>query len=111
MFILSDSSPTEIGTRMSWGGRSRELMWRPRRLPSHVARAAPSMATRSASSSGYAPPLAGGLGRMPSSRALSILAVIGNELHQRTIGSAGIHAGAGPFRAEALDRPVLNRGP
>src|SRR5260370_30976995 len=69
------------------------------------------MATRWASWSGFAPPLAGGLGRMRSSGALSILAVIGNELQQRTVGIAEIDAGAGPFGAEALDRPGVNRDP
>src|SRR5260370_38875197 len=69
------------------------------------------MATRWASWSGFAPPLAGGLGRMRSSGALSILAVIGNELQQRTVGIAEIDADAGPFGAEALDRPGVNRDP
>src|SRR6516162_574579 len=109
MVILSISSPTEIGTRMSWGGKSRELMWRPLPLPSH--RAAPSMATRSASSSCNAPLLAGGLGRTRSSGALSVLAVIGNEFQQRTVGVAEIDADAGPLGAETLDRPGVNRDP
>src|SRR6266478_8419917 len=111
MVILSVRSPTEIGTRMSWGGKSRELMRRPRPWPSHGARASPSMATRSASSSCDAPPSAGGLGRMRSSGALSILAVIGNEFQQRTVGIAEIDAGAGAFGAEALDRPGVDRDP
>src|ERR1700730_3460992 len=109
MVILSISSPTEIGTRMSWDGMSRELMRCPRPLPSHAARTAPSMATRSSSCN--APPLAGGLGRMRSSGTLSILAVIGNEFQQRTVGIAEIDAGAGPFGAEALDRPGVDRDP
>src|SRR6516165_10792636 len=111
MVILSISSPTEIGTRMSWGGKSRELMWRPLPLPSHARRAAPSMATRSASSSCNAPQLAGGLGRTRSSGALSVLAVIGNEFQQRTVGVAEIDADAGPLGAETLDRPGVNRDP
>src|SRR5262249_5075126 len=111
MVILSISSPTEIGTRMSWGGKSRELMWRPPPLPSHAGCAAPSISTRSASSSCYARLLAGGLGRTRSSGALSVLAVIGNEFQQRTVGVAEIDAGAGPFGAEALDRPGVDRDP
>src|SRR5258707_12659867 len=48
---------------------------------------------------------------MRSSGALSILAVIGNEFQQRTVGIAEIDAGAGPFGAEALDRSGVNRDP
>src|SRR5262249_57963571 len=92
MVILSIISPTEIGTRMSCGGKSRELMWCPRPLPAQAARAAPSLATGPPTSSCNPPPLAGGLGRTRSSAAASLLAMIGDKFQQRTVGITEIDA-------------------
>src|SRR6516162_7593506 len=114
MVILSISSPTEIGTRMSWGGMSRGLMPRPRPLPSHRSRAAPSMPARRRAPSSLrgATVSSGGTwdgGR--SSGAVSVVAMIGNEFQQRAVGVAEIDAGAGALGAEALDRPGVDRDP
>src|SRR5215471_4750541 len=114
MVILSINSPTEIGTRMSWGGMSwggmsRGLMPCPRPLPSHGSRAAPSMPARwRAPSSLCGAPVSGTSDRGRSSGAVSVIAMIGNEFQQRAVGVAEIDAGAGALRAEALDRPGVD---
>src|SRR5262249_48064645 len=112
MVILSISSPTEIGTRMSCGGMSRGLMPCPRPLPSPRSRAAPSMPTRwraPSSLCGAAVSSGGTLDRARSSGAVSVVTLIGNEFQQRTVGVAEIDAGAGALGAEALDRPGVDR--
>src|SRR5215468_11166421 len=112
--ILSISSPTEIGTRMSCGGMSRELIPRPRHLPSHAARAAPSIPTRGrarATSCDAAGSASDRGSRAQSSGAVSVVAMVGNEFQQRAVGVAEIDAGAGALGVEALDRPGVDRDP
>src|SRR5262249_57317968 len=127
MVILSISSPTEIGTRMSWGGTSwggtsrggmsrggifRGLMPCPRPLPSHGLRAAPSMPARWRapwSLCGAMVSSGGTSDRGRSSGAVSVVAMIGNEFQQRAVGVAEIDAGAGALGAVALDRPGVDR--
>src|SRR6516225_9071963 len=117
MVILSISSPTEIGTRMSWGGMSwggmsRGLMPCPRPLPSPGSRAAPSMPTGwrvPSSLCGAAVSSGDTSDRTRSSGAISVVAMIGNEFQQRAVGVAEIDAGAGALGAEALDRPGVDR--
>src|SRR5262249_10414830 len=112
MVILSISSPTEIGTRMSWGGMSRGLMPCPRPLPARAAPAALSLPTGQcppSSSCGAARSSGGPSGRARSSGAISVVAMIGNEFQQRAVGVAEIDAGAGALGAEALDRPGVDR--
>src|SRR5262245_13301151 len=112
MVILSISSPTEVGTRMSCGGMSRELMPRPRPLLSPRSGAAPAMPTRGrarATSCNAAGSAGDTYGRARSSGAVSVVAMVGNEFQQRAVGVAKIDAGAGALRAEALDRPGVDR--
>src|SRR5262245_61018454 len=112
MVILSISSPTEIGTRMSCGGMSRELMPRPRPLLSPRSRAAPAMPTRGrarATSCDAARSASDRGTRARSSGAVSVVAMVGNEFQQRAVGVAEIDAGAGALGAEALDRPGVDR--
>src|SRR5262245_61154615 len=112
MVILSISSPTEIGTKMSCGGMSRELMSCPRPLPSHAARAAPSMPTRGrarVTSCDAARSASDRSSRARSSGAVSVVTMVGNEFQQRAVGVAEIDAGAGALGAEALDRPGVDR--
>src|SRR6266702_687234 len=111
MVILSISSPTEIGTRMSCGGIFRGLMPCPRPLPSLGSRAAPSMPTRWRAPSlpcGGTVSAGGTSDRGRSSGAVSVVAMIGNEFQQRAVGVAEIDAGAGALGAEALDRPRID---
>src|SRR5262249_25080201 len=108
--ILSISSPTEIGTRMSCGVMSRGLM--PCPLPSRGSRAAPSTPTRArarATSCDAARSASDRGTRARSSGAISVVAMVGNEFQQRAVGVAEIDAGAGALGAEALNRPGVDR--
>src|SRR5262249_55057787 len=109
--ILSISSPTEIGTRMSCGGMSRELMPRPRPLLSPRSRAAPAMPTRwrARATSCHAARSSDRGTRARSSGAGAVVTMVGNKFQQRAVGVAEIDAGAGALGAEPLDRPGVDR--